>query len=126
MEFLCEMAFNNYMRFCNISYSRQRFITIFLLGLFTLQAAQASFCCDFDLESASNAAASEKIPCHDNGDAESEHDGDRCLSCVSMVPTARVVLTTTVLRQIDLTGPAQFELAARPDLPYRPPIYHLS
>ena len=126
MEFLGEMAFNNYMSFCDTSHSRQRLIAVFLLGLFTLQAAQASFCCDFDLDSASNAAASEKMPCHGDGDAASEHDGDRCLSCVSMVPTGQMAPTTTILRRIDVTGSAQFELAARPDLPYRPPIYHHS
>lgn len=126
MEFLGERAFNNYMRNCNTSHSRQRFIAVFLLGLFALQAAKASFCCNFNFESISNAAALEKMPCHGDGDAESKHDGDRCLSCVSMVPGAQAAPATAILRDSDDTNPAQFDLATRPDQPYRPPIYHLS
>ena len=126
MEFLGQKVFNNYMRFCNTLHSRQRLIAGLLLGLFALQAAQASVCCDFDPESSSNAAATEKMPCHGDGDAGSEHDGDRCLSCVSMVPADQVVPATAVLRHSDVTSPAHFDLATRPDLPYRPPINHLS
>lgn len=110
------------MRSCNISQHRQRLIAGLVLGLFALQAAQATLCCDFDLESASNAKKSQEMPCHSNGVAESDHGGDSCLSCVSMLPAVEVVLAAAVLHHVNVTNPAHFDLAARPDPLYRPPI----
>ena len=122
MEFLGRKAFNNSMRSCNISQHRQRLIAGLVLGLFALQAAQASLCCDFDLESASNATLSQEMPCRGNGVAESDHGGNSCLSCVSMLPAVEVVLAAAVLHHVNATNPAYFDLATRQDLLYRPPI----
>jgi len=103
---------------------RQRFVAGLLLAVFALQSAQAFSCGAADLAYTAEPTISEEMPCH--GDDSLGHDSQCCTSCVSMIPAVRVTPAAADLRQINITDSAEFDLSIRPDLPYRPPNYHLS
>ncbi len=124
MELIREYAFNDCVGFFRNSDHRQRIIAGLLLAVFALQSAQAFSCCDFDLASTSELTNSEEMPCHD--DDSLGHGNECCTSCVSMIPAVRVTLAAADLRQIKITDSVEFDASIRPDLPYRPPNYHLS
>ena len=124
MELLGEYAFNDYMGFFRNSDRRQRFVAGLLLALFALQSAQAFSCGASDLAYTAEPTNSEEMPCH--GDDSPGHDGECCTSCVSMIPAVRLTPAAADLRQINITDSAGFDISIRPDLPYRPPNYHLS
>jgi len=112
------------MGFLRASKFRQQFIAGLLLAVFSVQAAQASRCCDMDMESTTEMTASENMPCHAHD--VMDHDGECCLSCVSIVTAVRVTPGAAVMCESTVTIAIHFDLVSRPDLPYRPPTHHLS
>ncbi len=103
---------------------RQRLLAGLLLAVFSLQAADASQCCDMDMESATKIMGSEEMPCH--GDDGKDHDSECCLSCISMATPSEVSPATTLRCHTTVASAIRFDLVSRPDLPYRPPTHNLS
>ena len=96
MELSDELAFNSQMRCLPTLRSHHQLIAGLLLAVFAMQAAQASYCCDLRMESASNVTATENMPCHDDDDTGLDHDDACCISCISMFPPDQVAPATVV------------------------------
>lgn len=123
MEFLDIWLFNTHMGFFRNSAYRHQIMAGILLALFSLQSAQASFCCSLDSTDAIE--ATESMPCHGDSGGLSQNDGC-CLSCVTMMPPAQISAVPLTIGNAELAQLTHLDLLKRSDIPYRPPIYHLS
>lgn len=114
-------AFNSRMLLPRRVESSQRFLAAVLLALFTLQSAQASFCCGTDLLSNDQVGTSDPLPCH--GDTkDTDQVDDCCLSCVAMMPPGHQGETAAAPVATDVPGLNDVAPIVRPDQLYRPPI----
>ena len=124
MEFSVDSAFNSPVSIFANSGFRLRLVATLFLAMLALQAAQASPCCEIDLDATGEMAASGSMPCH--GDDESDEGNSCCLTCVTMAPVSQLSATLRAFHQTVVASPAHLETHPRPDLPYRPPAHHLS
>ena len=124
IESFGDSTFNSCVGIFRSSNLRLQLLAGLFLAVFSLQAAQATYCCEMDMQSDVDVTAAAEMPCH--GDDALDDDGDCCLSCVSIVPAVRATPLTVLFHQANDATPTQFEMLTRQDLPYRPPIYHLS
>ena len=128
IELFGDSTFNCCVGIFKTSYPRLQLLAGLLLAVFSLQAAQASYCCEVDMRSDVDVTAAGDMPCHgdDALDDSSDDSGDCCLSCVTIVPAVRATPPMVLFHQANVATPSQLEMLTRQDLPYRPPIYHLS
>lgn len=112
------------MNFANVSVTGQRIIIALLLTMFSLQAAQGSFCSELTATPAAQIDAPTTMPCH--GDDESDSDQQCCLACVSMAIVTDISLATAAMNESNVADAIHFDLASRLERLYRPPNYDLS